>query len=275
MTERGLDQDGTIAREGALDRVPAAFVPVVEAARARITATFGDPRRPGARLHSAYLYGSIPRGTAVPAVSDLDLLIVLRDEPADADRAAASVLEAALNEACPQINGAGIVLGSVSSTLSELERYDGGFFVACLCTPLLGEDLAAQLPRYRPTSLLARETNGDLALVLPRWRARAADAATDADRRTLSRAIARRLVRTGFTLIMPRWAAGPATWTGQPACSPGIIPSAPGSCAAPPSSPGPPRPIPPPSPCSSMTWDPGSPPNTPPSTARRPRAPKT
>jgi uncharacterized protein len=200
MTERGLDQDGTIAREGALDRVPAVFVPVVDAAREGITATFGGPR-----LHSAYLYGSIPRGTAVPGVSDLDLLIILRDEPAAADRAAASALEAALDDACPQVTGVGIVLGSVAGTLSELERYDGGFFVACLCTPLLGEDLAAQLPRYRPTALLARETNGDLALVLPRWRARAAHAATDADRRTLSRAVARRLVRTGFTLIMPRW----------------------------------------------------------------------
>ncbi|HJY56083.1 MAG TPA: nucleotidyltransferase domain-containing protein [Streptosporangiaceae bacterium] len=200
MTERGLDEDGTIVREGALDRVPAAFVPVVDAARARVTATFGGPR-----LHSAYLCGSIPRGTAVPGVSDLDLLIVFRDEPAAADRAAANALEAALDDAYPQITGVGIVLGGVPSTLSELERYDGGFFVACLCTPLLGEDLAAQLPRYRPTTLLARETNGDLALVLPRWRARAAEAATDADRRTLSRAVARRLVRTGFTLIMPRW----------------------------------------------------------------------
>ena len=37
MNERGLNDDGTIAREGALDRVPAAFVPVVAAARARIT----------------------------------------------------------------------------------------------------------------------------------------------------------------------------------------------------------------------------------------------
>ena len=205
MAERGLNQDETIAREGALDRIPAAFVPVVDAARAGVTDTFGDPRWPGARLHSAYLYGSIPRGTAVPGVSDLDLLIVFRDEPADADRAAASALQTALDDAWPQINGAGIVLGSVASTLSELERYDGGFFVACLCTPLLGEDLAAQLPRYRPNSLLARETNGDLALVLPRWRARAAHAVTDAGRRTLSRVIARRLVRTGFTLIMPRW----------------------------------------------------------------------
>ena len=204
LNERGLNDDGTIAREGALDRIPAAFVPVVDAARARITATFGGPR-----LHSAYLYGSIPRGTAVPGVSDLDLLILFRDEPAvadrDADRAAARAVEAALDDAFRQITGVGIVLGSVPATLSELERYDGGFFVACLCTPLLGDDLAARLPRYRPTTLLARETNGDLALVLPRWRAAAAQAGTETSGRALTRRVARRLVRTGFTLIMPRW----------------------------------------------------------------------
>jgi predicted nucleotidyltransferase len=199
MNERGLNDDGTIAREGALDRVPAAFLPVVAAARARITDTFGT------RLHSAYLYGSIPRGTAVPGVSDLDLLVVLNDAPADADHAAARAIEAVLDDAFAQINGAGVVLSSTASSLSELERHDGGFFLACLCTPLLGEDLAGQLPSYRPTGLLARETNGDLALVLPRWRTRAAAASTDADRRALSRALARRLVRTGFTLIMPRW----------------------------------------------------------------------
>jgi uncharacterized protein len=129
MNGRGLEPDGTIAREGALDRVPPAFVPLVDAARARITQTFG------ARLHSAYLYGNIPRGTPVPGVSDLDLLVVLHDEPADADRAAARAVEATLDRSFPQINGAGIVLGSTGSTLSDLERYDGGFFVACLCTP--------------------------------------------------------------------------------------------------------------------------------------------
>jgi hypothetical protein len=39
MGNRGLNPDGTIAREGSLDRVPAAFGPVVDAARALITAT--------------------------------------------------------------------------------------------------------------------------------------------------------------------------------------------------------------------------------------------
>jgi len=208
--ERGLNRDGAIAREGALDKVPAAFVPVVDAARTRIAETFG-----AGRLHSAYLYGSIPRGTATPGVSDLDLLVVLHDEATDAERAAARALEATLDSSFPQINGVGIVLGSTRVLLSELERYDGGFFVACLCTPLLGEDLAGRLPRYGPTSLLARETNGDLALLLPRWRERAAEAATNADRKVLSQGVGRRLVRTGFTLVMPRWGG----WTSDMAQS--------------------------------------------------------
>ncbi|MET9802270.1 nucleotidyltransferase domain-containing protein [Streptomyces sp. NPDC006368] len=195
-----LNEDGTLAREGALDRVPEAFAPVVDAARVRIGNTFGP-----ARLDSAYLYGSVPRGTARVGVSDLDLLIALRDEPTDADRAAVAAMEADLDRAFPQIDGVGTLLFAASTLLSELERHDLGFFVACLCTPLLGEDLAPRLPRYRPTSLLAREINGDLALILPRWRRRAAEATTDAERGRLGRWVGRHLVRTGFTLVMPRW----------------------------------------------------------------------
>jgi hypothetical protein len=66
MGDRGLNPDGTIAREGSLDRVTARFAPVVAAARAEIAGRFSD-----GRLHGAYLYGSIPRGTAVPGASDL------------------------------------------------------------------------------------------------------------------------------------------------------------------------------------------------------------
>jgi len=77
--------------------------------------------------------------------------------------------------------------------------------VACLCTPLAGEDLAARLPRYRPTSLLARETNGDLGDLLPGWRERLERAGTEQALRALTRRVSRRVVRTGFTLVMPRW----------------------------------------------------------------------
>ncbi|GJF33418.1 hypothetical protein KNE206_61180 [Kitasatospora sp. NE20-6] len=200
MTAEGLDEDGFIAREGSLSHVPTEFVPVVDAARERITKTFDRTR-----LHSAYLYGSIPRGTAIPTVSDLDLLLALRDEPNATDRADADVLEVALDSDFAQVNGVGILLFSTGTLLSDLERHDLGWFVACLCTPLLGDDLAEDLPRYRPTPLLACETNGDLGLALPRWHEQAAAVTSDAERRALSRGVARRIVRTGFTLVMPRW----------------------------------------------------------------------
>jgi ABC-type amino acid transport substrate-binding protein len=195
----GLDPQGYIEREGSLGRIAPAFRPVVAAARDRLPDVLGP------RLHSAYLYGSIPRGTARVGRSDLDLLIALREEPSDADRDAVQALGAELDRRFEQIDGVGTLLYGRARLLSDLETYDLGWFVACLCTPLLGEDLAEYLPRYRPDSLLARETNGDLALLLPRWRERIAAATTDEERRRLVRFQSRHLVRTGFTLVMPRW----------------------------------------------------------------------
>ncbi|MEU8713650.1 nucleotidyltransferase domain-containing protein [Streptomyces sp. NPDC048663] len=200
VSPRGLDPLGFIEREGSHARVPLVFRPVVAAVRDRLLEVFD------ARLDSAYLYGSVPRGTARVGRSDLDLVVVLRAEPAGGDRDAARALGEAVDKEFPQIDGVGILLYSRARVLDERERYDVGWFVACQCTPLLGEDLAEFLPRYRPDSLLARETNGDLAGLLPRWRRRIATAG-DAEEalRPLVRFMSRHLVRTGFTLVMPRW----------------------------------------------------------------------
>ncbi|MFE0101354.1 nucleotidyltransferase domain-containing protein [Streptomyces sp. NPDC059009] len=197
--DRGLDSQGYIAREGALGLIQDDFRPLVAAARDRVLDAFGS------RLTAAYLYGSVPRGTARAGRSDLDLLLVLSARPTEADRGGADVLEAGLDKEFAQIDGVGILLVDRAQVLSELETYDLGWFVACLCTPLLGEDLAEFLPRYRPDSLLARETNGDLELHLARWRGQLAAAGTDADVRVLVRRVSRHLVRTAFTLVMPRW----------------------------------------------------------------------
>lgn len=199
VASKGLDSEGFIEREGSLGRVPHPFRPVVAAARDRVLDLLGP------RLHSAYLYGSIPRGTARVGHSDLDLLLALHEEPTDADRRDVQALGEALDKEFPQIDGVGTLLYSRTLPLSELERHDMGWFVACLCTPLLGDDLAEYLPRYRPDSLLARETNGDLALLLPRWRERIEAADSDETRRRLVRFMSRHLVRTAFTLVMPRW----------------------------------------------------------------------
>lgn len=217
---RGLGPDGTILREGSLDRVRPAFAPLLAAVRTRVPAAY-----PGGRLHSAYVYGSVPRGTARVGVSDLDLVVVLRSPPTPAERAAGDALAAGLDADFSVVDGVGLLLFDAGTLLSELERYDLGFFVACLCTPLLGTDLAAFLPRYRPDGLLARETNGDLALALPGWGERFAAAASGADRRALCRVVARRVVRTGFTLVMPWWGGWTSSLPEQAAAFAGYYPA--------------------------------------------------
>ncbi|MFC9812218.1 nucleotidyltransferase domain-containing protein [Streptomyces virginiae] len=199
MEHRGLDAYGYFEREGSLGQVQGEFREVVAAARERTAEAYGR------RLHSAYLYGSVPRGTALPGRSDLDLLLVLHRAPSDEDRDTAEVLARGIDEDFGQIDGVGVLLHDKDTVLSEEERFDLGWFLACLCTPLLGADLAEHLPRYRPDSLLARETNGDLAALLPTWRTRLREAVAPQEYRRLSRLFARRLVRTGFTLVMPRW----------------------------------------------------------------------
>lgn len=62
--------------------MPPVFAPLVDAARQAGPAF-------GRRQHSTYLYGSTPRGTARPGVSGHDMLLALRDEPGDTDKAAA------------------------------------------------------------------------------------------------------------------------------------------------------------------------------------------
>ncbi|MGW5271305.1 hypothetical protein ACWEQP_01720 [Streptomyces sp. NPDC004044] len=48
-------------------------------------------------MHSAHLYGSIPRGTAIPGARDLDLVLALHAAPTESDQAAARAVEAALD----------------------------------------------------------------------------------------------------------------------------------------------------------------------------------
>lgn len=209
----GLDRaggtGGYIGREGSLDLVQAEFRPLVSALRDQVAERFAG------RLHSAYLYGSVPRGTALAGRSDLDVLLALRTDPTEADRAEARAVETELDAAFDVIDGAGILLFGRDVLLSDLERHDLGWFVACLCTPLLGADLAELLPRYRPTSCLARETNGDLGDALPRWRRAAAEATGDARLRALVRGASRKLVRTAFTLVMPRYGGWTSDLTEQ------------------------------------------------------------
>jgi uncharacterized protein len=138
-------------------------------------------------------------------VSDLNALAVLRVPPTAEHEARAQAVADAVGARHPFLAGADIGLIHRDTVLSRAQRYDMGFFVRCLCACFDGDDFAAQLPRYRPCRALASGTNGNIRRLLDDRRARLAATTGPRVVAFVCRGIMRKIVRTGFTLVMPRY----------------------------------------------------------------------
>lgn len=201
----GLDERGRIRREGDLAQVDAAFTPLVLAAEDCLKSMLGE------RLHSIYLYGSVPRGSAVVGRSDLDLEVVLHDDPTETERIAIDELAADLGRATDVVSEVGIIVAGRPRLLSAAERHDHAFQISCLCTPLWGRDLAEELPDQYPTIDLARNITSGTQAAFIRLNTALADR-TGAGADFVRQRVGRRIARLAFTCVLARWPG----WTSDP-----------------------------------------------------------
>lgn len=202
----GLDRRGRIRREGQLSRIDPVFLPLVSTTEAALRDLLGR------RLHSVYLYGSVPRGTAVPGKSDLDVSVVLHDPPTNTDRISVGRLATELDRRTDLVDEVGITLDAKRWLLSPAQRHDGAFHITCLCTPLWGPDLAEQLPEQYPTIDLARDITSGSAAAFSRLAATLSDPATTRPDYARQR-VGRRIARLAFACVLFRWPG----WTSDPA----------------------------------------------------------
>jgi uncharacterized protein len=197
--QRGLDNRGFIRSEVSLAQVRPPYPAVIEGLRDACRRAFAD------QLHSLYLTGSVVKGTARPGQSDLDALVVLRVAPEPAHEAAARQVAQELARRFAFLPEVSLLLFARDTILSDAERNDLGFFVKCLCACIDGDDLREQLPEYQPTLALARGTNGNFRRLLDDRRQRLVAAEDPTEVVAICRGIMRKIVRTGFTLVMPRY----------------------------------------------------------------------
>lgn len=218
---RGLDAEGFVRREGDPSRVQPDFAPLVERYVVRAREVLGPA------LDSVYLYGSIPRGTARPGVSDLDGQLLLTREPTPEDLAAVEGLEAELAAAHPQVSVVEILVDARSALTDPGDRHDGGFHVRVLCTPFWGPDAGVEVAPHRPDLALATGVQGDWRAALDRLVAQVAAAGGEvaagdaqpgaqaggwAEPARVCRGVGRRLARIAFSWVLPRWGG----WTSDP-----------------------------------------------------------
>src|SRR6266545_2517548 len=130
-----LDPEGYIRAEADLANVQPEYQGVADAAASLLAHQFGS------RLHSAYLYGSIVRGNAVPGRSDVDLVAVLLAPPTEEDRRRARRVEQALAERFAVLTSAGVSLTHLREVRSPAQRYGWQVFLRELSVCIGGQAL--------------------------------------------------------------------------------------------------------------------------------------
>src|SRR5215213_9660572 len=193
-----LDPEGYIRPEADLANVQPEYQGVPEAAAGLLAEAFG----PG--LHSAYLYGSVVRGNAVPGRSDVDLIAVLLAAPVDEDRRRTDRVERALVARFPVLFSAGVALTHLQKIRSPAQRYSGQVFLRELAVCIYGEDLRPGLPRTKPSAAVAAGFHDDTHAVLARAR-QTLGTSTDPELiRRVCRMASRRMVQVAFAVVMAR-----------------------------------------------------------------------
>lgn len=193
-----LDPEGYIRPEADLANVQPEYQGLPGAAAGLLAQELGP------RLHSAYLYGSVVRGNAVPGRSDVDLLAVLRAAPEEEDRRRAGRVERALVERFPVLFSAGVGLTHLQEVRSPAQRYGLQVFLRELAVCIWGEDLRPGLPRTKPSAAVAAGFHDDAHAVLARARQTLATSTDPEVIRRVCRMTSRRMVQLGFAVVMAR-----------------------------------------------------------------------
>ena len=193
-----LDAEGFIRPEADLANLQPEYQGLPEAVASLLAAHLGP------RLHSAYLYGSVVRGNAVPGRSDVDALAVLLTAPVDEDRARAERVERALVGRFPVLFSAGVGLTHLREVRSPAQRYGLQVFLRELAVCIWGEDLRPGLPRTRPSAAVAAGFHDDAHVVLAGARQTLASSTDPEVIRRVCRMVSRRMVQLAFAVVMAR-----------------------------------------------------------------------
>jgi hypothetical protein len=237
--DEGVDQDGFVVSGVDADLIPVAYQPVLGSCVSTLVAAVDG-------LLAVYLYGSVATGRASPPESDIDLLVLTRDE------ASVQAIEGAARSLSRRYRRLAREVGVAHTTTAELfaDDLDGlgrRCFLKHYCVPLHGDDIRDRLERCRPSATLAWAFNHNVDAAIEGARRRLAAANDGDDVEVVGRAVARKLLLAAASLTSvitgswttdrrraaaaisehyPRWADQAATalaWASTPTDNPSEV----------------------------------------------------
>lgn len=190
------DADGFLVSQSSPDNIVPPWAALVDEIRDAYVEHAGN------RLHSMYVRGSVARGTAIEGIADVDTLTLVHGDPQDLDDSWFGPFRDDMAGRYPFSQGIEMAYRSLDRTLSEPDLSHARFLIKTQCACLYGESIIPHLPPVRPgldAVVHAPRIAGEIDGVLRELGDPDGDSVRD-----LCGWIMKRLVRTGFELVMER-----------------------------------------------------------------------
>lgn len=191
-TRIGIDIDGYIINRTSKDKISYVYQKALDEIIDILRRCIGN------KLHSIYLYGSVGRGEAILASSDIDLSVILKSPLTSLENKTLQKETRKFiynNHNIPKVD---YDIGILEDVNKNENLYSWGFWLKHICTCIYGEDLSIQFPRMKPNINISKSLNMDIISTLKSYRKAIIE--EDFNNYTLLSAL-KRIVRGVYCLI--------------------------------------------------------------------------
>ncbi|WP_419892076.1 nucleotidyltransferase domain-containing protein [Paenibacillus xylanexedens] len=151
------------------------------------------------KIHSIYMCGSIPKGTAQPFKSDADFTIVCAN-PKDIDYERLSNIKDRLLEEYPFVTKMDTIICSIDDVLSRPN--DWGFWIKIICVCIHGEDIGEKVPPIIISPEFILDLNTDTKEEVDRVHRSLSNVSDHSMKTRYIKGYSKRLIRALYSLVL-------------------------------------------------------------------------
>ncbi|PCL91568.1 nucleotidyltransferase [Paenibacillus lautus] len=151
------------------------------------------------KIHSIYMCGSIPKGTAKPFKSDADFTIVCVN-PKDIDYERLSNIKDGFLEGYPIVTKIDTIICSIDDVLSKPNEW--GFWVKIICVCMHGHDIGEKVPPISISPEFILDLNTETKEEVDRIRRSLSTASDHTMKTRYIKGYSKRLIRALYSLVL-------------------------------------------------------------------------
>ncbi|CAM3547453.1 MULTISPECIES: nucleotidyltransferase domain-containing protein [Saccharibacillus] len=153
----------------------------------------------GGQVHSLYMCGSVPKGTATPFKSDVDFTLVCA-KPEEIDYDKVSLIKDRLLAQYPFLTKIDTIVCSIDDVLHKPNEW--GFWIKIICVCVHGPDLGEQVPPIVIAPAFILDLNTDTEAEVKRLHRLLAETDDPALKTRYIKGYAKRLIRALYSLVL-------------------------------------------------------------------------